>query len=191
MLFRSRDVLFVVTDGEERGLLGAQAFVAQHPSAAGIRAVVNMDARGACGPAFVFETGPETAWLSKVMAAEVPGVRTNSLMGVVYAAMPNGTDFTVFLRTGVTGYNVAFIGDVGAYHTPDDVPARLRPATLAHMGQTALELVRALDVSLPPEGQPIPTGRAVFGDVLGRWILRWPETWTAAVACGAAPKTCS
>lgn len=182
----AHDVLLVLTDGEEAGLLGAQAFVSNDARAGDLRAVVNLDARGAAGPAYVFETGPQTAWLAGRMAESLSHPRTTSLAVEAYRRMPNGTDFTVFLRAGVTGYNVAFIGDVGAYHTPGDVPERLRPETLGHMGQTALELVRALDRSLPPEGQPIPEGRAVFGDVLGLWILRWPEAWTAALACGAA-----
>jgi hypothetical protein len=182
----AHDVLLVITDGEEAGLLGAQAFVNNDARAKDLRAVVNLDARGAAGPAYVFETGPETAWLADRMAESLSHPRTMSLAVEAYRRMPNGTDFTVFLRAGMTGYNVAFIGDVGAYHTPDDVPERLRPATVAHMGQTAVELVRGLDRALPPVGQPIPAGRAVFGDVLGLWILRWPEPWTPVLACGAA-----
>jgi hypothetical protein len=176
------DTLLVLTDGEERGLLGAQAFLAQDPAAAELRAVVNLDARGASGPAFVFETGPETAWLSSILARRVPAVRANSLMGVVYGAMPNGTDFTVFLRQGISGFNVAFVGDVGAYHTPDDTVERQSAATRAHMGMTAISLVRALDEELPKEG--IPAGRAVFGDLAGVAMLRWPEEWTLPMAVG-------
>ena len=174
-----RSVLLVFTDGEERGLLGAQAFVANDPDARALRAVVNLDARGACGPAFVFETGPETAWLSGVLAG-IPGVRSNSLMGAVYGAMPNGTDFTVFRRAGVSGFNVAFIGDVGAYHAPDDTQARQSVQSLAHMGTVALAMVRTLDRDLPPGG--VPPGAAVYGDVLGLVVVRWPDGWTLPMA---------
>ena len=177
------DTLLVLTDGEERGLLGAQAFVANDPAAAELRAVVNLDARGASGPAFVFETGAETAWLSSILARRVPAARAHSLMGVVYGAMPNGTDFTPFLRQGISGFNVAFIGDVGAYHTPDDTVERQSAASRAHMGMTAISLVRALDEELPEEG--IPAGRAVFGDLAGVAMLRWPEEWTLPMAVGA------
>ena len=177
------DTLLVLTDGEERGLLGAQAFLAQDPAAAELRAVVNLDARGASGPAFVFETGAETAWLSSILARRVPAARAHSLMGVVYGAMPNGTDFTPFLRQGISGFNVAFIGDVGAYHTPDDTVERQSATSRAHMGMTAVALVRALDEELPAEG--IPAGRAVFGDLAGVAMLRWPEEWTLLMAVGA------
>ena len=172
-------VLLVLTDGEERGLLGAQAFVANDPAAKALRAVVNLDARGASGPAFVFETGPETEWLSGLLAG-VPGVRSHSLMGAVYGAMPNGTDFSVFRRAGISGFNVAFIGDVAAYHAPQDTVERQSVQSLAHMGRTALALVRALDRALPEEG--VPAGAAVYGDVSGFFIVRWPAPWTVPMA---------
>ena len=138
-----------------------------------------MDARGASGPAFVFETGPETEWLSGLLAG-VPGVRSHSLMGAVYGAMPNGTDFSVFRRAGISGFNVAFIGDVAAYHTPQDTVERQSPQSLAHMGRTALALVRALDRALPEEG--VPAGAAVYGDLFGLFVVRWPAPWTLTMA---------
>ena len=181
------DVMILLTDGEERGLLGAQAFAAnmtQSPLTASLRAVVNMDARGAAGPAFIFETGPQTAWLADLMAERVNAPRTNSLMGVVYGAMPNGTDFTVFLQAGMTGFNIAFIGDVAAYHTPLDTVERQSKYSRDHMGRTGLALVRALDERLP--AGEIPTARAVFGDVLGQFIVRWPEQWTLVMVIASA-----
>ena len=178
------DVLVVITDAEERGLLGAELFMAQHPLAKGLRAVVNMDARGAAGPAFVFETGPETAWLADLLARRVDAPRTSSLMGVVYGAMPNGTDFTVFLRAGISGFNIAFIGDMAAYHSELDAVERQSAASREHMGRTALALVRGLDEELP-EGN-LPDERAVFGDVLGLGVVRWPEPWTPAIAVCSA-----
>jgi hypothetical protein len=170
-------VLLVVTDGEERGLLGAQAFMAQHAAASGLRAVVNLDARGAAGPAAIFELGPESAWLADLIADFVPAPRTQSLAAAIYERMPNGTDFTVFLEGGATGFNVAFIGDVAAYHRPEDTVERQSPWTREHMAQTALGLVRGIDARWP-EGGVVPAGRAVFGDVLGLWVIRWPEPWT-------------
>lgn len=171
------DVLLLVTDGEERGLLGARAFMAQHAAAASLRAVVNLDARGASGPAAIFELGPESAWLADVIADFVPAPRTQSLAAAIYERMPNGTDFTVFLEAGASGFNVAFIGDVAAYHRPEDTVERQSPWTRAHMARTAVGLVRGLDTRWPGDGV-IPAGRAVFGDVLGAWVIRWPEPWT-------------
>jgi len=119
-----------------------------------------------------------------MMAERVNAPRTNSLMGVVYGAMPNGTDFTVFLQAGMTGFNIAFIGDVAAYHTPLDTVERQSKYSRDHMGRTGLALVRALDERLP--AGEIPTARAVFGDVLGQFIVRWPEQWTLVMVIASA-----
>ena len=181
----AHDVLLLVTDGEERGLLGAQAFMAQHPAAASLVAVVNLDARGASGPAAIFELGPQSAWLAAIVADFVPAPRTQSLAAAVYERMPNGTDFTVFLEAGLTGFNVAFIGDVAAYHRAEDTVERQSPWTRAHLAQTALGLVRGLDARWPREGAP-PAGRAVFGDLLGIAVLRWPEGWTTWIVVVSA-----
>ena len=49
-------ILFLADDGEEQNLLGARLF-ADSPQAARVRAVVNLEARGASGPSLMFETG--------------------------------------------------------------------------------------------------------------------------------------
>ena len=45
------DVIVLFTDGEERGLIGARAFVDQHPWASDVGVVLNLDTRGNTGPA--------------------------------------------------------------------------------------------------------------------------------------------
>lgn len=44
----ANDVIFLFTDGEELGMLGAQAFVDEHPWAKDVGLVMNFEARGAC-----------------------------------------------------------------------------------------------------------------------------------------------
>ena len=55
------DILFVITDGEEDGLLGASAFVAENPAAKDVRVVVNFEARGNAGESQMFETSAGNA----------------------------------------------------------------------------------------------------------------------------------
>ena len=50
------DTVFLFTDGEEVGLLGATAFVKEHPWAKDIGVALNFEARGSSGPSFMFET---------------------------------------------------------------------------------------------------------------------------------------
>ena len=56
-----KKVVFLLTDGEETGLLGAQAFIdnqKDYPFEVG--RIINLEARGVRGPAMMFETGHPT-----------------------------------------------------------------------------------------------------------------------------------
>jgi acetylornithine deacetylase/succinyl-diaminopimelate desuccinylase-like protein len=57
------DVIFLATDGEEVGLLGATAFVQQHPWARDVGVVLNFEARGDNGPSIMFQTSDANGWL--------------------------------------------------------------------------------------------------------------------------------
>jgi hypothetical protein len=153
----AREVVLVITDGEELGLLGAELFCREHQLAPRIGAVVNLDNRGTSGPAFIFETGPDTTALAEIMAARVPHPRTTSVAATIYEWMPNGTDFTVFREAGMTGFNVACIGSPRNYHQPTDTPENVDPLTAQHMAQTALALVEGLASMPVAEAAPTAT----------------------------------
>ena len=169
-------VILLINEGEEAGLLGARLFVAEHPAARAVRAVVNLDARGDSGPSLMFETGPATEWSLRLFGAAVSRPMSNSLYYFVYKLLPNDTDFTVFKARGYEGLNFALIGDVERYHTPQDNLANLDLRSLQHQGQNALASVQALaDAEL---GHASARG-AVFFDVLGRTLALWPASWSA------------
>ncbi len=164
------DVLFVVTDAEEAGLLGACAFLRDHPLAARVGAVVNFEARGQRGPAIMFETSGADAALIEALAAVVPEPVASSLASAIYGAMPNSTDLFVFKEQGIPGLNFAFIGGVSAYHTMLDRPDLLDPGSVQHAGTAALALARRLGAAdlLEP-----PPGRSVYFSVLRAFVVRY------------------
>jgi hypothetical protein len=165
------EVLFLIDEGEELGLLGARAFAEHHPAAASVGAIVNLDARGASGPSMMFETsGASDGWLVPLFARDAPSPVTSSLFSFIYHQMPNDTDLTVWKSRGVPGLNFAFIGDPQLYHTSHDDLARLSPDTLEHQRSNALAAVRALagaDLSAPPRGE------AYWFDLLRLFVVRW------------------
>ncbi len=172
-------VLFLFSDGEEAGLLGAEAFASSSRHAPRVGAVVNLEARGTSGESFLFETSDDNAWLVSRVARALDHPATSSLFYAVYKALPNDTDFTVLRRRGWPGVNFAFIGSAGRYHTPGDDAAALRPATLQHQGENALAAVRALadtDLAAPRKGN------AVWFSLFGRWIVSWPAGRTVPLA---------
>jgi hypothetical protein len=172
-------VLFTLSEGEEAGLLGAEAFVAASPEARQVRAVVNLEARGTSGRSLMFETSPDNGWLAPLYAASVPRPATSSLFAVLYELLPNDTDFTVFRHHGVSGFNFAFIGDQEHYHTAKDDLASLDLGSLQHHGDNALATARALAGADLARQHP---GRAVFFDLLGFATVWWPAGWSPGLA---------
>ena len=151
----AHDVIFLIDDSEEAFLLGAVAFAAEHPWARGVGAVVNLEARGTAGRSYMFETGPDNAWLIDLMRQSLPRPATSSLYYSVYQRLPNDTDFTVFRHFGMNGVNFAFIQNVVHYHTPRDDLEHASAASLQHHGENALAMVRALanaDLDSPADG---------------------------------------
>ena len=136
------DLLFVITDGEEDGLLGASAFAAENPAFKDVRVVVNFEARGNAGESQMFETSAGNGRLVQIFAQAAPHPSGSSLTYEIYQHMPNDTDMTVFKKAGAAGLNFAFIGHWEAYHTPLDNPQRIDHGSLQQHGENALSLAR-------------------------------------------------
>jgi hypothetical protein len=172
-------VLLLIDDGEEAGLLGASAFLADNPAAREVKAVVNLEARGSSGPSLMFETVSPDAWMVPLWSRGASHPVTSSIYVGVYRLMPNDTDLTEFRHRRVPGLNFAFVGEPTHYHTPLDSFANASPASLQHHGDNGLAAVRGLagaDLSSPPPGD------AVFFDLLGLGVIRWPAGWTLGLA---------
>lgn len=129
------DIIILITDAEELGLLGAQAFVDTHTLTKDVGLILNFEARGSGGPSYVLmETnGKNSNLLSEFIAAKPNFPAANSLMYSIYKKLPNDTDLTVFREdANINGFNFAFIGDHFDYHTAQDSYERLDRETLLH-----------------------------------------------------------
>jgi hypothetical protein len=169
---RAHPIILLIDDGEEAGLLGAEAFAATDPWMAEVGAVVNVEARGTSGASRLFETSGPQRWLLQHAGRALPWPATSSIDTTVYEKLPNDTDLSVFKRRGIPGVNFAFIGDAARYHTPMDDLGHLSLGSLQHQGDNALAAVRALaDADL----DDTPSGRAVFFDLAHLRLVMWPE----------------
>ena len=177
-----RDMILVLTDGEEAGLLGAEAFVHQHPLASTIGGVVNVDARGSRGPSAMFETSTGNSWVVGLLARRGQRPVTSSLFYEIYRRMPNDTDFSS-VKLSAHGVNFANIAGVEHYHTPLDSFENADPGTLQHHGDQALAMARALAESGPELESPRDVSRdAVWFDILSSFIVRWPASASVGLA---------
>lgn len=173
------DLLFLFTDGEEVGLLGAETFINSYPSAKDVGVVFNFEARGSGGPVVMFETSLQNGGLIKEFAAAVRYPVANSLMYEVYRFLPNDTDLREFKNAGLPGLNFAFINQSTNYHTRLDNIENLDERSLQHHGSYALALARHFgNLDLPVKRE----GDAVYFDVLGKFLFHYPASWAIPLA---------
>lgn len=167
-----RSTIFLATDGEERGLLGAKAFFEEHPWARAGGVLINLEARGTSGPVFMFETIGNQRALIETAQGAMPFPAAFSLAAEIYERMPNDTDLSVFRADPRWhGCNLAFIRGLEHYHTAQDNAENLSDASVAHMLASAEGLLEAWQ----REAQT-PQGResAPHTSLWGRVLLWWP-----------------
>lgn len=180
-----RDLIVLITDGEELGLQGAKQFFAGDPLLPRIGALINMEARGGGGRTTLFETTPGNGEAIALyqQAATWPGA--SSLAVFIYSVLPNDTDLSEAMQGEWAAYNFAFIGRPGLYHSPLATPAELDQGSLMDMGWQVSELTQALLAA------PKLPGRApdvVFFDLFGVSLVKYPTGlgWVMLALAGFA-----
>mgnify|MGYP000085473271 CR=1 FL=1 len=173
------NVWILLTDGEERGLLGAELFEDEFEALDQIDLVLNFESRGSSGPSMMFETSENNAHLIPHFAKATPYPVANSLMYTVYKLLPNDTDMSVTKRAGLNGLNFAFTKDFLHYHTMLDTPANLSRASVQHHGSNLLGNVRHFantDFDLQSDSDFV-----YFNNVTGG-LLYYPSGWSLPLA---------
>ncbi|HJY46032.1 MAG TPA: M28 family peptidase, partial [Propionibacteriaceae bacterium] len=173
-------VMILLTDAEEVGLLGAEAFVRERANELGTTVVLNHEARGAGGGPMTFRMSSPNSELIEVLAG-APGVFADSSSEATFEALPNDSDFTPFERAGLYGYDTAIMADGAYYHSPIDDPTHLSAASVQQMGDTTLALTRELAgmdlAAIGGGGEEIVTALP--------WGLLWyPQTLEIPLAIG-------
>lgn len=174
----NNDVIFVFTDAEESGLLGAKAF-ARHPWAGEIGVLLGLESRGTSGGSLMFETSSSNGWLIAELARAKVGAFASSLSSSIYDSLPFSGDFTWLKRHGQHGFHAAFLNDFAWYHTRNDRPENLSLASLQHHGNYALGLARHFG-NLPLQNVTAPD--AVYFNTLGSQSVHYPKSWSGPLA---------
>lgn len=178
----ARDVVVLITDGEEAGLLGANHFFRRDPLAKRIGLVMNLEARGSTGRVNMFQTSRDNGELIEIFQRTARRPASSSLSVLIYEKMPNDTDLTETLGAGIAGLNYAIIGRQFDYHSATATPANLDRGSLQDMGTQALAF--ASEVAFADQ---LP-GRAPsleYSNVFGDLVIAYP-TWFGWVLILAA-----
>jgi hypothetical protein len=180
-----RDTIFLLTDAEEVGLVGAQEFFDRHPLAPRVGVVINAEARGSHGRALMFQTSKGNAGILEHWAGNAVAPAGNSLANAVYQQLPNDTDLSVPLAKGVVGINAAYIDGLHDYHMPTDNIEHIAPGSLQHLGNFVLTTTQSLS-----NASALPTtagAENAYFDVLGLFVVRYPMWlgWVLIALSGA------
>ena len=174
------DVVILLTDAEEDGLHGAEAFVRERVEALGPTVVLNHEARGASGAPITYRMSSPNGELLDALS-KASGASADSSAEAVAATLPNNSDFTPFVQAGLQGYDTGIVADGAYYHSPLDDPAHLSAASLQQMGETTLDLARELagrDLAAVAEGDEEIVTTMPWG------LFRYPQALEVPLALG-------
>lgn len=163
-----RPVFLLFNEGEELGLVGARAFLAD-PLSRKVDTLLNFEARGVNGPVTMFETSQPNGPPIAAYASSVQRPDASSLSTDVARLIPNDTDVTTFKERGWVTLNSAIVGNETRYHSPGDDLAGLDVRSLQDMGDGALALATKLSA-----GAPRATGNRVFLDLVQSVFIDLP-----------------
>ncbi len=169
----ANDIIFLFTDGEERGLLGSQSFLEREPWAYAAGVVLNFDSAGSSSPALMYETSPQNGRLVQAyLAAGRP--YGSSLMYEVSRRQPVVSDFRPFVARGIPGMTFGMLDGPAYDHTAYDSLGSFHEAGLQHEGETALALARRLgDADLWSLRGP----DLVYFDLTGSVAVSYPTSY--------------
>ncbi len=165
------DIQFLITDGEEMGLLGAKAYV-ENKDVETIGVLFNYEARGNSGAGIFFEWSEGNHWLVRELRKATHRPVTNSMAYEIYKRLPNDSDFTHFKQAGIQGINHAFIDGFSYYHNPADTPENINLNSVQHTGENMFLLANhfaSLNLSIEHNKQD-----AIFFNFLGMLVIYPP-----------------
>jgi hypothetical protein len=84
-----------------------------------------------------------------------------------------GSDFSVLVENGLSGYDCAFIRGLTTYHTAEDVPSKVDLRSVQHHGEYALKLCKHL-ASIPLKERD--TSNYTYFNVIGYELIYYPES---------------
>ena len=167
-------VIAINTDGEEFGLLGAAALLENRQIKSVVGAVVNVEARGNQGPSLLFQTSPGDGPFVNLYGDSVRAYATSSLFPLIYKALPNDTDLTLFINDGFPSWNFAFSDRVAHYHTALDRRENLDPQSLQMQGENLLGVTNSLAHT---DFGTLNGANDIYISILGVWLPRLPASW--------------
>src|SRR3984893_5436360 len=171
------DLIFLFTEGEELGMVGAQAFVDEHPWAKEVTVVWSVDSGGSCGPASLYFPN---GWMVQEFARSVPHPIAGSVGDELAKLGPAGGDDSMAFdpnRVAISG--ASYSGCRYRYHAATDTVENTDLRSIQHLGFYTLAVTRDLG-NMNLAHLPAKRESVYFSD-LGK-IAYYPAAWVRPLA---------
>ncbi|KAJ7597220.1 hypothetical protein C8J56DRAFT_919522 [Mycena floridula] len=155
-------IIFLFNNAEESLQDASHLFSTQHPLAASVRAVINLEAAGTTGREVLFQATSE----QMIQAySKVPHPFGTIFASDIFRAnvIQSDTDFSQFQRyLNITGLDMAVIGNGFLYHMRKDLVENIQQGVAQNMGENTLALLLHMTSSASPlpsltQGYTTPT----------------------------------
>ena len=150
-------LIFIATDAEELGMLGAKHFNENHSLSGRVKAAISLDnvgrynAEGMHIAAMGQKSGYTPLWLAVLTqdTAQKIGVWRPTFLDPVTQVMERSillsfTDQGPFLTRGIPAFDFGVTSDRPFYHTPEDTVDKISPGTIGQVGLLTEALIREL-----------------------------------------------
>ena len=130
----NQGIKVIFTDGEEVDMAGSSILMKMEPSLTdNVGLLVNVEARGAKGPAMIFESSKGNSKVMDFYFDNSPLPLSYSLSSSVYEHLPSYTDFQQFSQR-CNGLNIAVIDNLDIYHSSKDTYNNVSEESLLNYG---------------------------------------------------------
>lgn len=167
------DILFLFTDGEEWGYLGAKAFREENAWMSKVALVFEGIPRGNGGPIFLGTTSDQNDWLMNEFIKALPYPLVHSFARDAYAQIPGG-DFEELEKAGKPGMLITWEKSQVTYHAATDSLESLDANSIQHLGSYFLGIARHfgnLDLNEIPRKDNI-----TFFNLISRLVIHYPNS---------------
>ncbi len=173
------NVIFLFNGAEENMLPASHGFITQHEWANEVRAFVNLEACGAGGREFVFQTGPRAPWMINAYGNVAPYPFASVVGQEIFESgvIKADTDFRIFRDYGgIPGLDIAYVKNGYVYHTKYDNEEAIPAGSIQRAGDNVLAVVSHIaDSDQLAHQDAQDNSHVVFFDVLGIFLISYPE----------------
>lgn len=179
-----RNVVFVLTDGEEPGFLGADLLVRSPEVLGDVRFFVNLESRGSSGPAAVIRQTGATTDATRALATGSQPLVVSSASEAVMSLLPSGSDFEVYQKAGWSGLELAYFARPLHYDVALDQRDTVDHGSIQQSGAHTLSLARAWAAGQEPGS--VPAAGTNYFDLFTMTVVELPLLVVGLIALLAA-----